>query len=137
MLAAIFALIEISRVKGFDKHFLPPIIDAAQESFKDWFANADKIIVPKLKHSEELGEHEDIIVLTNVTNDVSEKTTKADEDDTSEEHVTKDENVFGLLLVTQKRYDQFVTRCNCQCGRSFCMFVILFLSAYLNEYSDY
>jgi hypothetical protein len=90
MLAATFALIEISRVKGFDKHLLPPIIDAAQDTFKDWFANADKIIVPKSKHAEELGEHEDI------NNDISKKTAKADGDDSSEELVIKDENEFDL-----------------------------------------
>lgn len=55
MMAATFILIEISRATGFDKELLPPIIDASDDAFQDWFKNADKLIVSKTMSIQGLG----------------------------------------------------------------------------------
>lgn len=93
MLAATFVLIEISRVTGFDKELLPPIHDAAQDSFLDWFANADKIIVPKSKHVEEEVPVEAMIA---DMNDNSKKTAKIVDDSSEDETMKKVDNEIDL-----------------------------------------
>lgn len=87
MLAATFVLIELSRVFHFDPHLLPPIHDVGQDVFKDWFANADKITVPKSKHVDDIvGEG---MPPEDLHPDTSKKTVKLAADESFEDDVAK------------------------------------------------
>lgn len=47
MMGGTFLLIELSRATGFDTTLLPPIEDATQEEFSDWFRDAAVVIPPR------------------------------------------------------------------------------------------
>jgi len=68
MLAATYALIDISRSTGFDSYLLPAIEDHQSEEFNDWFRDAAIIVTPLSRFE------------SSVMEDVSKKTTKMVDD---------------------------------------------------------